>query len=159
MAKKKPKRRDSRSNRSRLRSLAKKLRKETPFADTRIVYQPTGEISMSDALSVLMEPFLDHADTLNGHRNLAALAAIAWNTTLLPPEIQAEGLDMTEHLQHMPAGSRAAMKELVTTMIERKREFFPDVNRFIISYEVTDMGRGNWHLSVASTLSPDSSES
>jgi hypothetical protein len=98
-----------------------------------------------------MEPYLDSAETLNAYRSLAGIAAIAWNNSLLPPKEQVKPSELIDKLD-MPEEDLLTMEELLTTMMKRKKVLFPDVERFIVSHEVTGTGRGNWHLSVASTL-------
>jgi hypothetical protein len=151
MAKKRQKRRGSKSSRSHLRRLANKVKREGLFADSQVLYEPAGEIKMSEALIALMEPYLDSIETLNAYRNLASMAAIAWNNSVLPPEAQMKPSELINKLD-MPAEDLPLMEELLTSLLKRKKALFPDVQRMIVSYEVTGTGRGNWHLSVASTL-------
>ena len=151
MAKKRQKRRDSKSNRSQLRRLANKVKREGLFTDSQILYEPAGEIKMSEALITVMQPYLDDAETLNAYRNLASIATLAWNNTLLPAEAQIKPSELI-HKLNLPAEDQTLIGELLTTMMKRKKALFPDVQRFIVSHEVTGLGRGDWHLSVASTL-------
>ena len=151
MAKKRQKRRSSKSSRSQLRRLANKIKREGLFTDSHILYEPASEIKMSEALIALMQPYLDDAETLNAYRSLVGIAAVAWNNSLLPPETQMKPSELIDKL-NLPAEDHILMKELLTTLMKRKKALFPNVQRFIVSHEVTDMGRGDWHLSVASTL-------
>lgn len=151
MAKKRQKRRGSKSSRGQLRRLANKVKREGLFTDSQVVYEPEGEIKMSEALIALMQPYLDSAETLNAYRNLASMAAIAWNNSVLPPEAQMKPSELINKLD-MQAEDLLLMEELLTSLMKRKKELFPDVQRMIVNYEVTGIGKGNWHLSVASTL-------
>jgi hypothetical protein len=151
MAKKRQKRRGSKSSHGQLRRLAKKVKREGLFSDSQIVYEPAGEIKMSEALITIMEPYLDDAESLNAYRNLASVATLAWNNTLMPAEAQIKPSELIDKLS-MPAEDHDLIEELLTTLMERKKALFPDVQRFIVSHEVTGVGRGDWHLSVASTL-------
>ena len=45
-----------------------------------------GEISMSDAISHLIEPFREDAPNYNSFSNLVTFACIAWNISILPEE-------------------------------------------------------------------------
>jgi hypothetical protein len=46
------------------------------------------------------------------------------------------------------------MYRMIGEMMQRKQTLYPDVHRFIVSFEVEDV-RDGWYISVASTLSPE----
>ncbi|MCB8921026.1 MAG: hypothetical protein H6662_05525 [Ardenticatenaceae bacterium] len=57
----------------------------------------------------------------------------------------------------MPVEAQAEGRELFMALLERKQRHFAHIKRFIINYEVTDLG-DDWHLAVASSVSPEEIE-
>jgi hypothetical protein len=50
---------------------------------------------------------------------------------------------------------RADLKGFLNTLMARKKAHFSQYNRVIVDFELTERRRGDLHLSVASTLEPD----
>ena len=124
------------------------MKRDGTLGNNKLVLNPPGEIKMSDALGQVLEPYAEDIETLEAYRMLVTIGAMAWNNTLLPPEGQAAGFAASDKLD---VKDKNTMKELILILMKRKLDLFPDVRRFIISYEVSDLGN-EWHLSVASTL-------
>lgn len=118
-----------------------------------IVKNPKGHVKMSDVLERFVEPYEDDEMTLHHRRNLLGIAVIAWNLALLP---QAERKGMMKKLMREvlrgddPLLQREA-RSIVENMIARKEQLFADNQRYIVSYDLKDMGT-EFHLTVASTL-------
>ena len=110
---------------------------------------------MSEMLGQIIEPYIADAETLDAYHKLVSIGAIAWNNTLLPPEGQAEGFAIADKLE-MSAEDKEIMNELIIALMKRKINLFPEIHRFIVDFEVSDMGN-QWHLSVASTMPPGES--
>ena len=108
---------------------------------------------MSDVLEHFVEPYLDFVDTAAEHRKLFNLAALAWNAAILPPGEQEKVIDEVVSAA-FPADAgpvRADVKEIVDALVARKKAFFADNTRKIISIEITETANG-FHLAVASTF-------
>lgn len=120
----------------------------------KIVVEPAGHVKMSDVLSDFVAPYRDYAETMQAYRRLLTLAVAAWNAALFPETKQQEVVD--EVLSHLPGETRlkSDVKALLYELIERKVRFFPQYERAIISFELTET-RNGYHLSVASTLDGD----
>lgn len=118
-----------------------------------IVKNPKGHAKMSDVLERFVEPYEDDEMTLNHRRNLLGLAVIAWNLALLP---QSERKGMMKKLMREvlrgedPLLQREA-RSIIEDMVARKDQLFADNQRYIVSYELQDLGT-EFHLTVASTL-------
>ena len=122
-------------------------------------------IKLSAALLELCEPFEPEKLSTKEFENLIALAAVAWNIAVLPKEDRIEKL--TAFIDEMPTMRQELEAEMgkhssdsnpapaITTihfigaMIQRKDELFPEDNRFILDFNVTDSPEGP-HLSVSS---------
>ena len=108
---------------------------------------------MSEVLEAFVEPYLELADTEDATKRLLMLAVVAWNASLLTAEEQSEMVDDIIG-KAMPAATREEredFRELVSTLVERKRAHFSAYTRKIISFELTDTGR-DYHLSVVSRM-------
>jgi hypothetical protein len=129
------------------------MKQQGGFSNMTALYEPIGEVKMSEVIEILIQPYMAGLDTLNAYRNLVGVAVLAWNATLLPPNAQEEADTALGNLSLTPEGKenvRAFMRELMA----RKMVLFPDLNRFIVGYEVTEV-RDGWHLSIASTLASE----
>lgn len=106
---------------------------------------------MSDAISLLVEPYKEDATDLEAYRTLISFACLAWNMTILPEK------DRQDMLNEMTAlapdlESRVETIALIAELMDRKHMLFPDVKRMIVEFKVTEQGN-DLHLSIASTLS------
>ena len=132
-----------------LKDLADKVTAEGKIE--KFLFNPKGEISMSDAISQLIKPYIDEAPDYNSFNNLVAFACLAWNTSILPEEKRDEALQ--KMLAVIPAGMRDRFDiiALLTELMERKRKLFPNISRVIVEHKVTDLGN-DFHIAIASTL-------
>ena len=117
----------------------------------KFLFNPKGEISMSDAISKIIEPYTNDAPDYNSFNNLVTFACIAWNTSVLPEDQRNETLGKMVDVVPGKLEDRFDTLALLTELMERKRKLFPDITRMIMEYKVTDQGN-NFHIAVASTL-------
>jgi hypothetical protein len=142
-----------------LASFEKKLRKESlPFE--KLVVSPPGEVKMSEVLEDFIEPYREEAQTKEATRRLLTLATIAWNVALFPKPERQWMIDkmITDDLVEGDQKLKAEIQDLIQELIARKNRYFSENKRMIVDFELKKVGSG-YHLSVASTLSPESSES
>jgi len=132
-----------------LKDLADKVTAEGKIE--KFLFNPKGEISMSDAISQLIKPYRDDAPDYNSFNNLVTFACIAWNTSILPEEKRDEALDKMLEVIPGKMEDRLDTLALLIELMERKRKLFPNVTRMIMEYKVTDQGN-NFHIAVASTM-------
>ena len=132
-----------------LKELADKVTAEGKIE--KFLFNPKGEISMSDAISKLIEPYKDDAPDYNSFRNLVTFACIAWNTSILPEKQRTEALD--KMLKVIPGTAEDLLDTfaLLTELMDRKRKLYPNVSRVIMEHKVTDLGN-DFHIAIASTL-------
>jgi hypothetical protein len=117
----------------------------------KVLFNPKGEISMSDAISELIEPFKEDAPDYNSFSNLVTFACIAWNTSILSAEQRDEALGKMVDLIPGDIEDRLEVLNLLGELMVRKRKLFPNVSRAIIEHKVTDRG-GDFHIAIASTM-------
>jgi hypothetical protein len=142
-----------------LASFEKKLRKESlPFGE--LVVSPPGYAKMSEVLEDFIEPYQELAQTKEATLKLLTLATIAWNVALLPKPERQGMIDkmITDALVGGDKKLKAEIQDLIKKLIARKNRYFSEYKRMILDFELKDVGSG-YHLSVASTLSPESSPS
>jgi hypothetical protein len=142
-----------------LASFEKKLRKESlPFE--KLVVSPPGEVKMSEVLEDFVEPYREEAQTKNAIIRLLTLGTIAWNTALFPKPERQGMIDkmITDDLVEGDKKLKAEIQDLIEELIARKNRYFSEHKRMIVDFELKDEGSG-YHLSVASTLLPKSSDS
>jgi hypothetical protein len=135
-----------------LAQFAKKLA-QSPISQSvaGIVMNSTGTVKMSEVLEEFVDPYLDERQSTEEQRKLFTISVFAWNLALEPDETRQ--LKMDEIIEEMmPNGTErdhADMRLILEGLINRKHDYFKDINRFIANLEIKDLGR-NLHLSVAS---------
>ena len=132
-----------------LKDLADKVTAEGKIE--KFLFNPKGEISMSDAILQLIKPYRDDAPDYNSFNNLVTIACIAWNTSNLPEKTRDEAINKMLAVIPGRTEDRLEMLGLITELMDRKRKLFPNVLRIIMEHKVTDQGN-NFHIAVASTM-------
>jgi len=107
----------------------------------------TDAVNMSEIMQQFIEPFLESVATADDLRNLVALASIAWNVTLLPPERRQAALD--EMLAALPPGLRTGAEAPVQVMMDRKFQHFAEFKRPVLRFNVQTLEDGNFYLQIA----------
>lgn len=135
--------------RKRYEPLMKKLEQQGLAQDMKFMYEPKGEIKMSEVLNQFVEPYLEEARTKQDYEKLLMLAIMAWNTALLPEDTREEKLEkiLVESVSPIPK----EIKGFIYALIERKERYFHQYKRGILNFELSDTGH-DYHLSVISTL-------
>lgn len=129
--------------------------KEGPLGDQfeDMVTNPKGEVKMSEVLQEFVEPYLDLAPTPIQRQQLFDLAVIAWNLALTPENNQQSVLDYL--LQDISKDDDPffykEMRSFINDLMNRKQELFDEHKRYIVDFQLQDVGK-KFHLSVASTL-------
>lgn len=159
MAKRSKKQAGKRKNRRGLQSTKKalrdKVRASERFADDDIIFVSNADIKMSEVILEFAQPVLERAETDEQWKKGLCIAIVAWNAALLKEAEREEMIDaflsgLSPAVQKTVDGDEA-LKTILLALIARKAEYFPDENRFIVSYEVSG-AEPNLHLAVASTL-------
>ncbi len=142
-----------------LKSFEKKLR-EKSSAFKEIVVSPSGEVTMSEVLEDFVEPYRESPETKESMRRLLTLGTIAWNLALSPESKRQGMIDrvFNKDLLNGDEKLKAEIQGLIEELIARKNRYFSENRRMIVDFELKELGN-DYHISVASTLSPEFSES
>ncbi len=117
----------------------------------KFVINPKGEISMSDAISKIIAPYKQDASEYKAFKSLVTLACTAWNLSIQPINEREDLLEKILESLRPDKESISVTRGLIKELIVRKQRLFPNVNRRIIDFKVTDLGN-DFHIAVASTL-------
>jgi len=109
------------------------------------------ELRMSEVIGDFISPYADDMETVGQYEKLVTIAAMAWNSAILPPE--ARDLTVEQMLKSIPTGVEDGLVDFFDELLARKRQYFSHINRIIVNYEVTELDDGEWYLAVASILS------
>jgi hypothetical protein len=150
-----PRKRKSKRQSSILEGFAREFTSDHTNSQMRI--NPKDEISMSDAISQLIEPYREDAPDYNSFRTLVTFACLAWNLSILPRKDHDKMMKQMLALAPANIRDRLDMLGLVTELMDRKKMLFPEVKRMIVEYKVTDLGK-NFHIAIASTLEEQDAE-
>ena len=109
-------------------------------------------VSMSETLLEFAEPLMDVIDLRDKqeYEKAVMMAICLWNCAVMQEK---PGKDKKIKKMLKPFMKDADGRAVVSYMMERKREMFPDLNRLIVNYEIVDQG-DDYHLSLASTFDP-----
>lgn len=126
----------------------------------KVIEAPQGMEKMSDVLQSYAEPLLDVANNYEQINKAIGMAAVFWNASLEATEEEAREkvqsfLDMSETESRELSFKDDDFDEMFKFMFYRKQQLFPNNQRMIVNYEVTDLGEGDIHLNIASTMSAD----
>jgi len=124
--------------------------KEMGIDNYKVVRPPAGAAKMSEVLMEFIAPYMEYADNTEAMHKVIITAIVAWNTALLPQTEQADSL--LKFTKTLPADAVEDFEAIVEEMIERKNKHFAHYTRHIVNYDLIDRGRGDYYISVASTL-------
>ena len=131
-----------------LKKLMRDVKAKTGF--TKTLVNPEGELSISDAISEIIAPYRDVAQNYESFHKLVMVACAAWNATILPAAEREKMLaDMRKLMPDQE--SREDFTEIVKELMKRKKMLYPNVNRMIVQFKVTDR-RNDFHIAIASTM-------
>ena len=122
--------RKTKSNKSILKELGQRVTAENKNA--KFVINPQGQVSMSDAISQLIEPFREDAPDYDSFRNLVTFACLAWNMSIMSNEEQDDMLNRIIATAPRNLEDRLDLLELITELMDRKKKMFPNVSRMIV---------------------------
>jgi hypothetical protein len=150
-----PRKRHKKKKSSTLQDLMQEMQANKGLKGFKTLINPPGEIKMSDAITELLKPYSDLGDDLSSHTNLVALACVAWNIANMPEK---ERFREIQHaLNQLPdtdSELRMDMTGFMAELIERKELLFPDNQRYIVDFKVTE-AKKDYHIAIASTLPAD----
>ena len=113
-----------------------------------------GVRKMSEVILDFAQPLLDKADgTLEGQKKALTVAIIAWNIALMGDiDEQLEKLD--EHMGSEDQQFLDDMSLIASSLVQRKLDFYSDIKRMVMDYDLVDTGDG-FHLNVVSSSMKD----
>jgi hypothetical protein len=131
-----------------LKNLMREVKAKTGF--TKALINPEGELSISDAISKIIAPYRNTAHDYEAFNKLVMVACTAWNAAILPAD-QRESM-LADMRKMMPdQQSREDFMAIVKELMKRKNKLYPQVDRMIVQFKVTDQGH-DFHIAVVSTL-------
>jgi hypothetical protein len=130
-------------------ALEKKLARDG--ISTTFIPSPKGE-KMSDALKELVEPYFDFTADRQSLETLLSMGAMAWNIATAPKEDRQKLFDTTLVAMNNYGANIVEGKALLETLVDRKDKLFPENGRKIMNFDLKYKGRGDYHISVASTI-------
>jgi hypothetical protein len=147
-------------NYQRLSAKTKDMLNQWGFTQEKIKFsEPPDGIKMSEVILKLAEPLIQkYADDFERIEAIISLTIIFWNKMMFPEDKQEKLQDeMIEHL--VPGNGNAedvgVVLYLNDLIMERKKKYFPDLKKIIVSYDLSLSG-GNISLNISSApVSPN----
>lgn len=122
--------------------------------DVKLIVNQGEIVKMSEVLEDFVDPYIDDRLDKHGLEMLFSMGIMAWNIALMPEKIRVEMVKeaFSSIVPNSDADDIAFGKHLIEQMIERKDKFFADNQRMIMNFELQYVSRGEYHISVASTM-------
>jgi hypothetical protein len=111
-----------------------------------IVLCNAGAEKMSEVIEDFAEPLLSRADSPEDVKTALLVAMTAWNYSLLNEEAKVE-----PDAPHSKLLADPDVRSVFDSLLERKRELYPDNRRAIIDFELIPNGT-EYQFNVVSTL-------
>jgi hypothetical protein len=134
--------------------LVQRIRNQEFPLPHKVLINPPGHEKMSEVIMEFASPMLDNSTNDEITRNIISFAILAWNLAL---HKERGNNDAYQGLHDMALSSctdeieRQQFHRFLTMLLQRKREYFADYERFILDYELS-FTRDNMHLDVVSTV-------
>jgi hypothetical protein len=136
-----------------MNKLGKKV-KEAFGQDVQLLRDQPGLASMSEALEELVRPYVQLEFSRHQLESMLSLGVIAWNLSIMGKESSQKILDksLSDAMRGLGAEALEVSRFLVTEMIQRKKELFPDNDRMMMHFDLHFAGAGQYNISVASSM-------
>jgi hypothetical protein len=122
--------------------------------DVKLIMNRGEIVKMSEVLEDFVEPYADSTLNKQGLEMLFSMGVLAWNIALMPAETRIEMVNeaFAATMPDRDLEDIAVGKDFVEELIQRKENFFADNQRMIMNFELQYVSRGEYHISVASTM-------
>lgn len=125
------------------------LQEKSGIQNIKYVERPEGMVSLSDAITEIIEPFREMADTFEAYQKIVAMACIAWNVELTSAfQRRREIRKAMKGFTGMGFRDRQDFKAIIKELVKRKELLYPNDKRMIVKYEVTKR-KNDFHIQVA----------
>ena len=127
--------------------------------DVQMVRNMEGLAKMSEVLKDFIRPYADIPQNKKELQRLLETAVTAWDLAFMPKEKRESELDqmfasmLKKAKKNIDKEDLATSRALIEDFINRKLKYFADEQRQVIDFQVEYLGRGEYHLSVASAMS------
>ena len=129
------------------------VRKSDKFKDYEIVNPVEGVVKMSDAIDELLKPYEDQAETMEAYEKLLAVGCMAWNAANMSKSKQNNAIrGFIKGIPEMTRELELDMIDLMKSLVKRKNSLYPNDERMVIKYQVTE-NKNDFDLSIAYTTS------
>lgn len=122
--------------------------------DVKLIVNQGEIVKMSEVLENFVDPFSDVRLDKHRLKMLFSIGIMAWNIAIMPKETRVEMVEeaLSSITLASDADDIAFTKDLIEQMIDRKDKFFADNHRMIVNFELQYVTRGEYYISVASTM-------
>ena len=131
-----------------LQSLGERTLKMPGMEDLKFLVNPKDEVKMSDVLWDFVAPYRLEDMTYEEAEKLITIGIIAWNMSFF------DEADREKEVRKFAGGFHDmtdGILSIITPLVARKLKYFPQYDRKILNFQLTDTGE-TFHLSVVSTL-------
>jgi len=117
------------------------------------------EQKISNAISEILDAEINEHASLEDYRACVNSIVMAWNMTLMPPELQEKQFKALEtyvcsHSKGDVEKDLASVLALVRRLMQQKETLFPDDKRFIVSHDCQFIS-GKVHITAAALTVPN----
>jgi hypothetical protein len=137
--------------------LLQRARERTGNHKIEFEISPPNTEKMSEIIVEYAAPLIDVAKRAEDQKKAISMAIAIWNISLLPEKNQLESLKEIENIISSSTkgdGFSKERQEIFSYLINRKKNLFQDINRFIQDYEFIETPAG-FHLNIVSITLKD----
>ncbi len=131
----------------------KKLENDENNKGITFVNKPKGMRKMSEVLKQFVDPFIDDEDSYEEREFFFELAILAWNCAVFPESGREKLMEsffagLVNPLEPESIEATQDLRDFVEELIGRKLDVFPEDNRIIKDFQLTQHEAG-FHISVS----------
>jgi hypothetical protein len=98
------------------------------------------DAKMSQRLIEVAQPSRNCGDDLDEYRKQLSFAAIAWNLTIIPPDLREGYIINSSNLRELKKEDQQLISQRIAELARRKEQLFPQNRRMIANVDVLDEG-------------------
>ena len=105
----------------------------------KVVVEPDpafGRAKLSDVIKEFAAPLLDNSENEQASRTAIQVAIVAWNLALMSESEKEEALAEFEAMMDSDPVSRARRRQILESLVERKRTLYADDRRFALNWSI-----------------------
>ncbi|HLP91748.1 MAG TPA: hypothetical protein VK184_24570 [Nostocaceae cyanobacterium] len=136
--------------------LIERVKNTASDVDPEIVFEQENTAKMSEILHIYVEPYLLPSDNYGVRKTVLDIGILGWNAAICPEHLKQKLINdfYQDFFAEYPDELKQEIKTWIDVLIERKKKYFANINRMILSCKIEET-EDSYDLLVFSTMLPD----